>query len=121
MLFVDANKMVSAPFPRSHENGLPGNHHLREATKMTMLWMSEKWCSKKRPPPQPQRVSAFSFLVFFLHLHLYLIYIYKANESKTKQTKAKVKQNKTMLLFALLWFLFAVPVEITAFQAFCLK
>jgi hypothetical protein len=120
LLFVDVNKMVSAPFPRSHENGLPRNY-LREATKMTMLRMSAKWCSKKRPPP-PQRVSVFSFLVFFLHLHFYLIYICKAkakqkkaNESKGKAKKSKAKQTKAVLLFALLWSPFPVLVEITAF------
>ena len=69
-------------------------HHFREATKMTMLRMSAKWCSKKRPPP-PQRVSVFSFLVFFFYIYILIWFIFaKQRKSKKKQTKAKQKQMK---------------------------
>jgi hypothetical protein len=77
LLFVDANKMVSAPFSRSHENGLPRNYHLREATKMTMLWISAKMVLKKRPPP-PQKIASahFSFFVFFFYFISFFSFLF---------------------------------------------
>jgi len=77
LLFVDVKKMVSAPFPRSHENGLPRNYHLREATKMTMLRMSAKWCSKKDRRNRKKIASAhFSFVVFFFYFISFISFLF---------------------------------------------
>lgn len=82
MLFVDVNKMVSAPFPRSHENGLPRNY-LREATKMTMLWISAKMVLKKRPPPpQKSRQRIFLFLFSFFISFLSFLSFFIAKQKK---------------------------------------
>jgi hypothetical protein len=69
--------MVSAPFPRSHENGLPRNYHLREATKMTMLRMSAKWCSKKKTAATAKnRVSAFFFCCFLFLFYFFFSFLF---------------------------------------------
>jgi hypothetical protein len=68
--------MVSAPFPRSHENGLPRNY-LREATKMTMLWISAKMVLKKRPPPpQKSRQRIFLFLFSFFYFFSFFSFFF---------------------------------------------
>jgi hypothetical protein len=69
--------MVSAPFPRSHENGLPRNYHLREATKMTMLWISAKWCSKKdRRHRKKSRQRIFLFLFSFFYFFSFFSFFF---------------------------------------------
>lgn len=93
LLFVDVNKMVSAPFPRSHENGLPRNY-LREATKMTMLWISAKMVLKKKTATATAR-QRFFFSCFLFYIYILIWFIFaKQRQSKKKQTKAKQKQTK---------------------------
>lgn len=101
LLFVDANKMVSAPFPRSHENGLPGNHHLREATKMTMLWMSAKWCWIKKTTATATARQRFFFSCFlFTFTFIFDLYL----QSKRKQNKANKSKSKAKLSSAFICF-----------------
>jgi hypothetical protein len=77
LLFVDANKMVSAPFPRSHENGLLRNYYLREATKMTMLWISAKMVLKKKiAATAKNRVSAFFFCCFLFYFISFFSFLF---------------------------------------------
>jgi len=105
--FVDANKMVSAPFPRSHENGLPRNYHLRKTTKLTMLWISAKWCSKKKTATATARQRFFFSCFLFTFTFLFDLYLQskgKAKKSKRKQSKSKQKQTKAKLSSAFICF-----------------
>ena len=108
LLFVDVNKMVSAPFPRSHENGLPRNY-LREATKMTMLWISAKMVLKKKTATATAR-QRFFFSCFLFYIYILIWFIFakqkKANESKAKanESKAKANESKRKQCFYLLCF-----------------
>ena len=115
-LFFSGQKRLTFTFCRRRQN-ISAKSRKWSAAKLSSARSPEDdhAADARKSAGRKKTTAAFSFLVFFLHLHLYLIYICKANESKTKQTKAKAKQTKAVLLFALLWALFSVLVEITAF------